>query len=166
MELAKLKNFVAAVYQNNWLEPVLCYIDTNFKKSVKYCCKIEENSISDKYFELFLRNILQFVEIKERLDKRSIDILKDRCFLLPIDTEAKITFLKLFNYTSKDEFQHLRARFVYSLFNSEHSFKLVREYEDNIKVWYKKLCEVLEPDISFFRKLNAKKLLLFYYRKK
>lgn len=166
LELAKLKTFVAAVYQNNWLEPVLCYIDTNFKKSVKYCRKMEEKNVSDKYLELFLRNILQFVEIKEKLDNEYIDLMKDRCFLLPIDTEAKITFLKLFSYTSKEEFQHLRDRFVYSLFNSEHSFKLVKKYEDNIQVWYKKLCEVLEPDISFFTEAECKKIIAILLQEK
>ena len=36
IELSRLKTFVAAVYQNNWLEPVLCNIDTNFKECKKF----------------------------------------------------------------------------------------------------------------------------------
>ena len=42
-ELSKLQTFVAAVYQNNWLEAVLCKMETNFPAFLKYCRKVYTN---------------------------------------------------------------------------------------------------------------------------
>ena len=165
IELSRLKTFVAAVYQNNWLEPVLCNIDTNFKE-----CKKFEVSNLKKTVSLEKNNLIKFLiaspESRNELDKKYITQLKDTCFNLCIPTEAKIAFNKFAEALEKEEIQRLRGLILYSIFNTETAFDMARIHENDIASWYAKMREILDPDLSIFDEMDCEKIIAVLAKEK
>lgn len=165
VELSRLKTFVAAVYQNNWLEPVLCNADRNFKESRKYV-------VADKTAKAVAdRNALvQFMllppEKKNQLDRKYITMLVDSCFKLSIPAEAKAAFVRYIQATDKTEIQRLRGMIVYSAFNSETAFNMARIHESDIGSWYAEMCKALDPDLELFNESDRQKIVAVLTREK
>ncbi|MGN0421676.1 MAG: ATP-binding protein [Lachnospiraceae bacterium] len=165
LELSRLKTFVAAVYQNNWLEPVLCNIDTNFKKSQRYEAKepaktplINKNAI--------IQFLLSSPEHKNELDRKYITDLTNTCFKLSIQAEAKVAFIKYVQAKEKTEIQRLRGLIIYSIFNSEIAFDMAKIHESDINSWYLKMCESLDPDMDFFNEADRQRIIAVLTREK
>ena len=158
LELSRLKTFVAAVYQNDWLEPVLCNIDTNFKETKIYLYQTpNEIKVDDK--KSLIKFLISPIEKREKLDRNYIINLVDSCYKMPISSEVKIAFIKYIKATTKEEVQHLRGKIMYSIFNTENAFNMAKLNETNIKNWYNKMYEILDPDISSFEKLEQQKII-------
>ena len=164
LELSRLKTFVAAVYQNNWLEPVLCNIDTNFKDIEPYDFTAQNAEKADK--ARILEFLLLPVEKRNMLDKKHIDNLVDNISLLPISTASKIAFRKYVKATEKDELQALREQIVYQLFNSELAFGLAKTKESDIDDWYKYIKDILEPSIVELEEIDQKKIIALLAKEK
>ena len=123
---------MAEVYQNNWLEPVLCNIDRNFKDSRKYI--VADKKMKDVVNKnLLVRFMLSSPEIKNQLDRKYITFLTDICFAMSIPAEAKVALVKYIKAADKIEMQRLRGIIVYSIFNSETAFDMAKIYESDIK---------------------------------
>lgn len=165
LELSRLKTFVAAVYQNNWLEPVLCNIDTNFKKTQRYEEKEPVTKPSVDKTEL-IRFFLSPPEHKNELDRKYIASLTDACFKLCIPAEAKVAFLKYVRAEEKTEIQRLRGRILFSVFNSETAFDMAKIHESDIHSWYTKMREALEPDMGIFNEADCQKIVAVLAREK
>lgn len=158
LELSRLKTFVAAVYQNDWLEPVLCNIDINFKKAKKFSYKdLNKIKVDDK--KSLIRFLISPIEEREKLDKDYITELVENCYKISIPSEAKVAFSKYIKATSKEEIQRLRGFVMYSIFNSENAFSMAKLNESDTKIWYDKMCEVLDPDMSFFEEVERQKII-------
>lgn len=163
LELSRLKTFVAAVYQNNWLEPVLCNIETNFKPVTKYvynCSKKEKLDVNR-----VLEAILFPTSKRNQLDDKYIDNVLDIAFKLPISSEAKIAFIQYINNKdieniNENEIIRLSETVIWSIFNSETVFALAKAKENNIKVWYKYVIEMLEPPINMLNQDVQKKIVI------
>lgn len=165
LELSKLKTFVAAVYQNDWLEPVLCRIDTNFKNSQKYQLPDSmSKAVADR--KQLIRFLLSSPEKKNELDRKYLAVLINICFQLGIPTEAKIAFLKYIQETEKAEIQRLRGIVLYSVFNSETAFDTARIYVSDMRRWYEKMCETLELDRESFQENERQKIIAVLAREK
>lgn len=158
LELSRLKTFVAAVYQNNWLEPVLCNIDTNFKNTPLYCYEGKKEPVQDK--NRFLKFMLMPIENRDKLDKKYIDDLLRDVHELPIPTEMKIAFMKYTNALAKEEIQSLREQIIYQFFNVETAFGMAKDKEKNIKFWYDYMKEILEPDITSLAEGDQHKIIV------
>jgi hypothetical protein len=156
VEVSRLENFVAAVYQNNWLEPVLCNIDTNFKTIApyKYDCgkavKIDKRGIVDYLLIPFDRRN-EFDDVKDKLIR---DIFK-----LPIATELKVGFIRYTQSNEKDEIQRIRSRIIYQIYNSENVFRLAKGKEGNIDLWLECIRDNLEPSISYMDEVGQNKVI-------
>ena len=157
-ELSRLKTFVAAVYQNNWLEPVLCNIDTNFKDTPLF--QYEEKKIPAKDNNSLLEYMLLPIDMRNKLDKKYVDGLIHNVYELQIPTEIKIACMKYRNATEKQEIQSLREQIIYQLFNTEIAFGLAKNKESSIKFWYDYMKEILEPDITSFPESDQKKIIM------
>ncbi len=165
IELSRLKTFVAAVYQNNWLEPVLCNIDRNFKESRKYVVADKTTTaVTDR--NALIQFMLSSPEKKNQLDRKYLTSLVDACFKLSIPAEAKVAFIKYIQATDKTEIQRLRGRIVYSIFNSETAFDMARVHESDISSWYIKMCEALDPDLDFFNKSDRQRIIAVLTKEK
>ena len=157
VELSKLETFVAAVYQNSWLEPVLCKIDYKFKKQEKYSynCEKRADTRKDKVLELLMMPINE----KKKLDSEYIDNLVADVYKVSIPSEAKISFIKYVNATEKSAVQKYRENVVYSLFNSKEALNLVKNKIGNMEFWVESLKEVLEPDITNLEASEQNKII-------
>lgn len=165
LELSRLKTFVAAVYQNEWIEPVLCNIDTNFKESCRFEAKESMTKDAANKEEL-IRFLISPPAHKNEADKQDIEALKDNCFKLGIPAEAKVAFVKFIQATDKTEIQRLRGLIVYSVFNSELAFDMAKIYESDIGSWYAKMCEALDPDLKSFNEADRQKILAVLTKEK
>ena len=148
IELSKLKTFVAAVYQNNWLEPVLCNIHTNFKDSHKYE-KADKGLKDANDKKELIRFLLTAPVQKEKLDRKYLERLKDSCFKASIPVEAKVAFQEYLTAGGGSKAQKLREEFIYDAFYTDFVFNSIKNYEYNIADWYNKICEMLELDVDF-----------------
>lgn len=159
IELSRLKTFVAVVYQNNWLEPVLCNIDTNFKNLPLF--HYEEKGMMGKDKNRLVEFMLQpVIDMRKKLEQSHIDNLINDVYELPIAAEIKVAFMKYLTATEKKEVQRLREKILYHLFNTEIAFELAKEKESDIKSWYNYMKEVLEPDITFLSENDQYKIIL------
>lgn len=158
LELSRLKTFVAAVYQNNWLEPVLCNIDTNFKEVPIFKYKLQNMPAKD------MNRLLSFmvlpIEMRDKLDNKYVNDMVNDVFEMQISTETKIAFMKYVRASKKKVIQSLREQIIYHLFNSDIAFGMARDKENNIKSWYAYIGSVLEPDITFLPECDQKKIIM------
>ncbi len=164
LEISRLRNFVAAVYQNNWLEPVLCNVDKNFKTLPLYSYHGEICKTIDK--ERFLKFLLLPIEKRNELDKKYITGLVRDVYKLSIPTESKVAFINYTTATNKEEIQKLRGQVVYHLFNSEVAFGLAKSKESNIAAWYACIKEMLDPAITLLSKIDQQKIIALLTREK
>lgn len=158
LELSRLKTFVAAVYQNNWLEPVLCNIDTNFKEVPIF--KYERQNMPVKDMNRLLSFMVMPIEMRDKLDNKYINDMVNDVFEMQISTETKIAFMKYVRASKKKVIQSLREQIIYHLFNSDIAFGMARDKENNIKSWYAYIGSVLEPDITFLPEWDQKKIIM------
>lgn len=157
VELSRLKTFVAAVYQNNWLEPVLCHIDKEFKEVSKY----RYNKVRDEGVDSY-RFIEYLLVPKEKTDAEGdeyLNSLRNDIFKLSIPSKAKLAFLRLTHSNDSREIQKLRGQVAYSLFNSEVAFSLAKETESKIESWFQQMKTVLEPDIMSLDEKNQMRVV-------
>lgn len=157
VEISRLKTFVAAIYQNDWLEPVLCNIATNFKNAEPYVYTKKEHSAESisKYIEYLIMPVAK----RDELDSKYVVQLKDGIFNLPISADAKLAFIEYTNAHTDVDVKKFRGRAMYGIFNSENSFAASKKNELNIKAWYENMCKALEPNIDMFNEIDRQKIL-------
>ena len=75
LELSKLPVFVSAVYQNNWLEPVLCKLEPAFplkrRKIYVFASREKEKHDWKKYVQLLVMPLKEKGKLDSRYKKRS-----------------------------------------------------------------------------------------------
>jgi hypothetical protein len=164
LELSRLKTFVAAVYQNNWLEPVLCNLDTNFKESVPYQYTPPTKIVDErmKYLEFLLLPI----NLRTKMGEKRILELIEGVFKLQIPVESKIAFIRYAKTTDKKEIQSLREQVVYQFFNSETAFQYAKSKESVIDDWYRSMLDVLEPNIECLAPYDQQKIIALLTKQK
>ena len=109
VELAKLDTGVAAVYQNHWLEPVLCKVE-RFTGQSRFRPRPQlEPEHSDQMDALFLR-ILHGVDDSRELKKEDVDDLKVWVERLNIGRNAKKTLLDVLE--SRDDLDEAQKGYV------------------------------------------------------
>lgn len=156
-ELSRLKTFEAAVYQNNWLEPVLCRIDTNFKDVPPYTYRQTDSAPADR--NRILEALLLPARERERLDADALAGLTDCLYRLSIPTEAKVSFIRYLSASDKKEIQRLREHVLYHIFNAESAFRLAKGRESNIRDWFAYMKDILEPDIALLETRAQQKII-------
>ena len=164
LELSRLKKFVAAIYQNNWLESVLCNIDTNFKKVPLYNYQGMKTTAVDK--ERFLEFLLLPIEKRDELDGKYVEGLVKDVYKLSIPAESKVAFIRYTKASDKNEIQKLRGQVVYHLFNSEIAFDLAKYKEGNIESWYDCIRETLDPAITLLNEEDQQKIVALLAKEK
>lgn len=157
-ELSRLHTFTAAVYQNDWLEPVLCNIDVCFVNQKLYRYEYSKNT-NKHYDEKIISYLLLPIEKRNHLDKKYIDSLKIEIWKLQIPTECKITFMKFIDAKKKSEIQSYRGKILYEIFNSNIAFTYANEFANNMEDWYRVLCESLNPSLELFCEIDRKKIV-------
>lgn len=164
-ELSRLETFVAAVYQNDWLEPVLCKVDTNFKEAKRF--EAGNHPLKEVVSKgEVIRFLLLPIDRRNELDKKYVKKLVDAVFQFSIPSETKVAFMNYFLAKEKREIQRLRGMIVYSIFNSGAAFGMAKVYESDINSWYRKMCEILDPDLTAFDETDRQKIVAILAKEK
>lgn len=159
LELSKLPTFVASIYQNNWMEPVLCKFTPKFSsKEEKYLYKRTDSDWENDWKE-YVSLLIMPVRERNELDRRYVEDLQDKIYQLNVPAEAKIAFIKYLIAEDKDEIQGYRRISLYGFFNSETALSLSKRYDKDHSVWYRHMCETLLPDICIFEERDRQKIV-------
>lgn len=157
VEIAKLKTGVCAVYQNNWIEPVLCHVDEWDKKwSKEY--KVEHEDIFDA------------VEVKKRIVKvvlrpiPSIDVEDIESMLSDIDktmisTEIKTKLRRLVDEKDIEKGRNLRKSIIYEIFSPDAILERNICYRNEINEWKQAMEDELLPRLEEFEEEEVDKIL-------
>lgn len=103
-EIAKLPKGVAIVYQNDWLEPVLCQVNRFGGEISRYKYQAKKNDrLTSRY--TFNSELLNFLLVK-RIHKPAaidVDLLRKGVSQLPLGVQVKVSLLKALDEYENDE---------------------------------------------------------------
>lgn len=159
LELSKLKTGVAAVYQNNWLEPVLCHIHPCEDDEKPY----EKNMLMKKTDDRAVRErIIDYLMLpapkKLEVNSDKVAELEKSVYKLQVASDTKVNLIKYFMEKDPKKIQSLRGRIVYGVFNSETAMVLSNAERHDIGSWYNMMLEKLEPNLDSFDQTERDKI--------
>lgn len=157
-ELAKLKTGVAAVYQNNWVSPVLCQFERfNAQEKMYINPESPERQNKRNIAASEVLNIIMKSDIRKKLD--NVDF-KDKIIQDVVDSALpdwlKVKIL-LYIKTKNHKVEQL-AKIAYGFFNSEESLEKAASAED-IEKWMDKLTAELKPSVKDYAEEEIDMLL-------
>jgi len=157
LELSKLQVGVAAIYQNNWLEPVLCHIYPCAKdeKPYEYTYSGCDDWEMEKVIDYLMLPVPKKLEI--RTDK--LKELEENVYQLPIASDTKVNILKYIKEKEVSKVQKLRSKIIYGVFNSEMALALSNTEKHDVRSWYHMMLDKLEPNLDSFDELERDKIL-------
>lgn len=131
-ELAKLPCGVAAVYQNEWIQPILCQIEKYETDNIKYAYIQKESSCSDlsemKY--AILKCVLND-EMPNNDETIDLIDLKDIILHSSLSAELKVIIL---DYLENEQDSECLGTLIYDLLGAEDAIQKSRQYDD-INEW-------------------------------
>ena len=158
IELAKLRTGVCAVYQNNWIEPVLCHVD-----------EWDDKKFSKKY-DGDTEGLFDTVEIKKRIVKlvlqpipqirvEEIELLFSDIDKTRLSTELKTKLYKLAYEDNVDKARNLRKSIIYEVFSPDAILERNICYRNEIKEWAFAMQEELIPKLDDFNEKEVEQIL-------
>lgn len=148
-ELAKLPCGVAAVYQNEWVQPVLCKIDKHKTVDKKYVHKPEEEIYLDAYSKKVSDSLLDCIMNKELFrkgNKADIKRLKEMVIKSKLTTEIKKDFVEYLSSDDENTLESLRV-LIFDFLSAENAIKESRHCED-INAWVSSVVDGLKPPVK------------------
>ena len=164
VELAKLKTGVAAIYQNNWIEPVLCHVD-EWNKNKNRPCKNEEEEIFDssEIKKQIVKLVLKPPHSIENINIEDVFNQIDRTYL---STELKIKLFALVSEKDVNRFRNLRKEIIYEIFAPDTVMEKNICFRNEIKEWCSAMQVALVPHLDNFEEDEVNKILtLLAYEK-
>jgi hypothetical protein len=141
LELAKLETGVCAVYQNNWLEPVLCKVD-RFESEEKEFIEREESSEFNKSFKKDLSEILLSKHVGEKIEY-DIDELEEKLMKSNFTSDLKIDVIKTLKTHDLSKLKHVSG-IIAKLYSKDEAFKLATNTK-NIEEWNQIVLDNIDP---------------------
>lgn len=150
IELAKLPCGVAAVYQNEWVQPILCKVDKFDGKSEPYKYSISEED-AQRYDgeKVVTETLLDFIMNKELFHKKDgtdIAELKERVIKSKLDSTVKRDFLAYVTAEKETAVAALRT-LLYDFLEAESAIGRSQECT-NITDWVHSVVRQLNPSIQ------------------
>lgn len=139
LELSKLKTGVAAVYQNNWNEPVLCQVD-EYKGTKKIYKKTISYSDSD-----LQENLLEF--IAKSGDIENITIFEEKLLSSDVKSSIKASVFSYLQATENKDKLNLLHQVAYRFFDGK-SVLSNHTHNENMNDWAKTVVGKLSPSVN------------------
>lgn len=165
-ELAKLPCGVAAIYQNEWIQPILCKVDKYSGKNKKFEYTISPEDAS-RYEECTLTtdSLLDFIMNKELLRKdrdTNVQELKERIIKSKLDCVVKRDFLEYIAADKSTAIEALRT-LLYDFLDAEQAI-IKSKMCENITDWVHSVVESLSPSIKGYtsKQIDLALALLIY----
>lgn len=148
-EIAKLPCGVAAVYQNDWVQPVLCKVSKYDRATKLYSytpsCEGElddaENNASDSLLDCIMGK-----EIFGAGNRTEIRHLTNKILRSKLDTTVKKDFIEYVSASDEDAVASLR-HLLYRFLSAEEAIKTAAKCS-NINDWVRTVIEGLKPSIK------------------
>lgn len=146
-ELAKLPCGVGAVYQNEWVQPVLCKVDRVDidEKPYQYTPKKLDGGYNKEVETALLDCIMKKVIARES-DKTDLKGIRTAVIKSNLDSRIKGYFLEYLENDGEEALTALR-KFVYHFLSAENAVINVKHFND-ITEWVRKVVEQLTPSIK------------------
>ena len=164
-ELAKLPCGVGAVYQNEWVQPILCKI-TRFDaggRTYSYTPdpnvfeKMTADDISESLLDFIMNNGLSNHD--ENID---VDELKKRILRSSLDTAVKVDFMNCIESDPQKKIKEMRS-LLYDLLQANVAIGSADQYSD-LSMWAHAVVDALKPSVKLYsnRQINIALGLLLY----
>ena len=131
-ELAKLPCGVAAIYQNEWVQPVLCKIDKHKTSDKVYEYKPEENMYLYEKDDQVAQSLLDCImnkELSRTGNKKDIQELKKRVIRSKLTVQVKKDFMEYLTSDEKTNLDMLRV-LIFDFLSAETAIENARQCND------------------------------------
>lgn len=151
MELAKLPCGVAAVYQNEWVQPVLCKVEL-FKGDEKpYKFEPDDTDLDGYYKKEVEESLLDCImekEIYRKGNKTDLRALKSKIIKSKLETHIKRDFLEYLDNNGENAIDALRT-LVYDFLSAEDAIIEAKQCND-ITEWTRMVVDRLNPSVKAY----------------
>lgn len=159
-ELSKLRTGVAAIYQNNWLESILCKINMPIIEEKMYKISNQENSMNEiDYMKRIIDLLLMPINEKLDLNLNKLTEIEKNVFNSVLSSSVKVELLNYLDEKDPILLQEKRNSIMYNIFNSLESFNSSNLLKNNIKKWKESMVNSLIPNIESFDEDIKNKIL-------
>ena len=164
-ELAKLPCGVAAVYQNEWVKPVLCKVEKFEGNPRPYKFIPSEDVFEYDKTEAVSESLLDCIMNKELFRKgnrKDIQELRELVIKSKLDTAVKIDFMDYISADDESVLESLR-KLIYDFTSAEKAIESSKDANE-INTWVNSVVNALDPSIKGFsnRQINLALALLLY----
>lgn len=164
-ELAKLPCGVAAVYQNEWVKPVLCKVEKFEGNSRPYKFIPSEDVFEHDKTEAVSESLLDCIMNKELFRKgnrKDIQELREQVIRSKLDTIVKIDFLEYISAEDESVLEPFR-KLIYDFTSAANAVEASKG-ENEISNWVNSVVDALVPSIKGYsnRQINLALALLLY----
>lgn len=150
-ELAKLPCGVAAVYQNEWIQPVLCKVDLFAAPEKPFMFDPDDND-SDNYckteVEESLLNCIMEKEILRRGNKTDLKALKSKIIKSKLETCVKRDFMEYLEHDGENAIETLR-KLIYDFLSAENAIIEAKQCNDIVE-WTRTVVDRLNPSLRAY----------------
>ena len=159
LELSKLKTGIAAVYQNDWTEPVLCHVSKCLDDGTCYEYQAEIEKDTREYLAVLIDYLMLSCDLKKEVSGDKANQIFDALNELPLSASVKTDVLKFMIADDSQTHRKLRESVVYKMFNSSEALSLARIEGDNIYLWYTALSDALFPKIDALDQIQQDRII-------
>lgn len=161
-ELSKLKTGVAAIYQNNWVEPVLCEVKNDIKEEAY---KLPEGYTPDwsgdeevvkEVIDVLIAPFFDDIEYGCRLSTKA---MVRKVLASGLDAETKVKFYEFHNTKDDQTKIELSETIVHKMLFKDDVWRRSLSYRNNIKEWYRQMTTHIKPDITDLEQDSVNKIL-------
>ena len=148
-ELAMLPCGVCAVYQNEWIQPVLCKIDKHEGDFSNYVFDEHNNDsliAKDSELSVSLLKCIMDKELFQVGDKEDLRELKSLVIRSRLNSFVKVDFLEYIE-TEKGKGLEALRNLIYDFLKAEEAIESAKEFGD-IHEWVAAVVEQLQPSIK------------------
>lgn len=153
MELAKLPCGVAAVYQNEWVQPVLCKVDKHKESGKPYEYSPEEDSYIDDAEKGVSDSLLDCIMNKElfrKSNKREMQKLKGLVIKSKLSTQVKKDLIEYLSCDDDESLETLRL-LIFDFLSADQAIKVSKQCND-INDWVRSVVNGLKPSVKEYSK--------------
>ena len=164
-ELAKLPRGVAAIYQNEWVQAVLCKVDKYTSKSGPYVYQASDDGVFPDDCQEAAESLLDCImseELFRRKDHTEILTLKERILQSHLDGTVKGNFVQYLNSDEENAVPSLR-KLLYNLTGAGEAIEKAHDC-DTIESWIHTVVDGLTPSIRQYtdRQIDLAMALIIY----
>ena len=160
LELSKLKTGVAAVYQNNWLEPVLCHIYPCRNDEVQYKRKSVGHTFTTNEAKTYIVRYLMLKTSKKlELNSDVLTQLEKTIYKLPVSSDIKVELMRYQGLRDSQLINSKRRKIIYNLFNVEKAINLYPKEKSDISVCCEDILNTIGIEMATLSEIEKYKLL-------